>query len=726
MRKIGILFLLICSFTIVYADLLDTIVSGGYRPKGILQMQSMSDGIHYTQLKEKKYIIKYNYKTGKAMDTLFDATKTKLHKLVDIVSYKFSPDEKKILVYRQPKYQYRRSFVADYYLFNVQRNELTPLSNNGQQSSPLFSPDSRYIAFARKNNLFLYKIDFGTESSITNDGQAGSIINGVADWVYEEEFGQTRYFEFSPDSKLLAFVRFDETNVPTYTMQRYTNSPIAQDHLPLYPTGQLFKYPKAGQSNSKVSVCVYDDFYKSVKTIQLSTTESDFYIPRIRWTATAEKLAIFTLNRQQNQLDVYLSNPKSLVSKLILTEKEQTYYDYSYLDAVKFSSDNQCFTFVSERDGYRHVYLYDTNGILKRQLTKGKWDVTKVYGWDDKTETLYYQSAENTPLGRSVYTIDKKGRKRVLTKGDGVHQVYFSDHYLYFVDNFSTIDAPNTFVLYQQDGKKIRILENNSTLKKRIEKLGLPQKTFFQFTNPTGIQLNGWMLKPNNVAPNKQYPLLMVQYSGPDSQQVLDQWSFGWEYFLAQQGYIVVSVDGRGTGARGSAFRKSTYGQLGVKESQDQIATAQYLSKLPYVDKDNIAIWGWSYGGYMTLLSMSMGEQQLFKAGIAIAPVTDWRLYNTAYTERFMKTPQENSAGYDAGSVIKHAKDLKGNVLLIHGTADDNVHIQNTYLYLEALEKANKYVDMLLYTDKNHSILGKQTRMHLYRRQFNFLESQLK
>lgn len=726
MKRLIFSFLLIISVQFIAADLLTDIVDGKYRGKFVPGMRSMNDGEHYTLLKEQKYIIKYSFKTGSMVDTLFNADKTKLSKLETVVNYEFSPNEKKILLYNNPQYRYRRTFTALYHIFDVERNELKPLSENGPQEAPLFSPDSKYIAFARENNLFLFKIDFETESAITKDGEFGKIINGIPDWVYEEEFGLQRLFVFSPDSKLVAFVKFDESEVPLYEMQNYLNSTTKQDGVSLYPNFQSFKYPKPGQKNSKVSVCVYDDFYKSVKTINLNqNSEDDFYIPRIKWTKDQDKLAVFVLNRNQNQLDMIFSNPKTLLSKLALRETDKYYVDYDNIDDIHFTNDGRYFTFVSERDGYRHAYLYNINGTVNRQLTKGEFDVTKVYGFEEKTQTLYYQAAEESPLRRDIYKLDNKLRKTKLTDGKGMHFASFSSNFAYFMDQVSTLNSPTVFTLRNNKGIALRVLEDNEELKNDFAKLNMNDKEFFSFKTSEGVSLNGWMLKPINFNPNQKYPVLMVQYSGPNSQQVSDSWSVGWEYFLSEQGYVVVSVDGRGTAARGSEFRKCTYMKLGVLETIDQVETAKHLGSLDFIDKDRIAIWGWSYGGFMTLNAMSSGDN-LFKAGIAVAPVTDWRLYNTAYTERFMRQPKENDGGYDAGSPSTHAEKLHGKVLIIHGTADDNVHVQNTYLYLEDLIKAGKQADLFLYPDKNHSILGRETRRHLYRMKFDYLENNLK
>ena len=725
MKHLLSIILFLSVFHLASADLLTDITDGKYRAKTVSGIKSMNDGEHYTLLQNNKLIVKYSYKTGQAVDTIFDASTTKLNKIEQIRGYDFSPNEQKILVYNEQKFRYRRTFTSEYYVFDVKRNELKPLSEKGPQEVPLFSPDSRYIAFARENNLYLHKLDFGTESPITKDGEFGKVINGTPDWVYEEEFVNTRYFVFSPDSKLVAFVKFNETDVPTYQMQKFLQSSLMQDGMPLYPVFQSFKYPKPGQPNSGVSVCVYDDFYKSVRTVNLGTIETDFYIPRIKWTKEQDKLAVFVLNRNQNRLDMIYAHPKSLVSKLILREEDKYYVDYDIIDDIYFTGDGKYFTFVSERNGWRHAYLYNMNGTLSKALTQGNFDVTKLYGYDETKQTLYFQSAEQSPLQRDVYAVDAKGKKTRLTDGKGTHNALFSSTFAYFSFDASGLNSPNVTTMRNSKGESIRILEDNANLVAEFKSLNLPAKEFFSFTTSEGILLNGWMIKPVNFDSQKKYPALMTQYSGPNSQEVKDSWNAGWEYYLASQGYVVASVDGRGTAARGAQFRKCTYMQLGVLETKDQVEAAKYLGKQSFIDKNRIGIWGWSYGGFMTLNAMSTGEK-IFKAGIAVAPVTDWRLYNSAYTERFMRQPKENNGGYDAGSPIKHAANLNGNVLIIHGTADDNVHVQNTYLYLDALLKADKQAELYLYTDKNHSILGKETRRHLYQKKFEFLERELK
>jgi dipeptidyl-peptidase-4 len=720
MKRLNLIFVLTLCVNLLSASLLYDITDGKFRVKALENPKSMNDGEFYTLLINNKAVVKYNYKTGATVDTIFSVYQLKDKTLKSISGYEFSPNEARLLVYTNAKYHYRRTFAADYYVFDVKRKEIRPLSDGGPQEVPLFSPDSRYIAFARENNLFINKLDFDTEIPITKDGQKGSIINGTPDWVYEEEFSATRYFVWSPDSKLLAFVRFDETKVPEYEFMMYKDRSKSKDELTLYPYSEKFKYPKAGENNSKVSVCVYDDFYKSIKTVPLPNADEDFYIPRIKFTNSPDQLAIFKLNRNQNQLDMLLTNPKSLVSKLILRQEDKYYIDFENIDYTQFSADNQYFIAVTEQDGYRHAYQYSMNGTLLKQLTSGKWDLTNVYGFDEKKQILYYQSAEISPIQRDVYSVDIKGKKIRLTNGKGTHNADFNATLTNFTDNASQSEIPNILTLRTNTGMAIRVLEKNENVAQKFAALNLPHKEFFQFTTSENVKLNGWVLKPTNLDPTKKYPVLLVQYSGPDSQQVLDSWRIDWEYYLATQGYVVACVDGRGTGARGSEFRKCTYEHLGNLETKDQVEAARYFGNQPFIDKNRIGIWGWSYGGYMTLMAMSTGEK-VFKAGIAVAPVTDWRLYDAAYTERFMRRPQENFNGYDESSALLRADKLQGNLLLVHGSADDNVHTQNTMLYIDRLVAADKQFEMQLYTDKNHSILGEQTRRHLYTRMSEFL-----
>ena len=720
MKRFSLLFGLTLLVNFSFANLLYDILDGKYKVKSVEIPRSMADGENYTLLVNNKAVVKYNYKTGATQDTLFSISRLKNSALKQISGYEFSPNEAKILIYNNVKYRYRRTFSADYYIYDIKRNELTPLSGNGPQEVPLFSPDSRYIAFARENNLYMRKLEFDTEMPITSDGQFGSILNGTPDWVYEEEFEQTRYFEWSPDSKLLAFVKFDETKVPQYSFTKYLSKSENKDELNLYPDFYSYKYPKAGQNNSIVSVCVYDDYYKSIKTMKFGEDDGEFYVPRIKWTNSVDQLAIFKLNRNQTYLDMYYANPRSTISKLILHQEDKYYTDYENIDNIQFTSDNKFFFLLSEKDGYRHIYQYQINGIPLKQITKGNWDVTDFYGFDEMQQTVYYQSAEVSPLQRDVYAIDLKGKQTRLTDGKGTHTATFNAPFTLFNDNASTLKIPNILSLKTSKGTTVRTIENNSKIAVDFKALNLREKDIFSFITSENIKLNGWMIKPTNFDANKKYPVLMVQYSGPNSQEVQDKWKVDWEYYLATQGYVVVCVDGRGTAARGVEFRKCTYMQLGILETKDQVETARYLAQQSFIDKERIGIWGWSYGGFMTLMSMTTGEK-IFKAGIAVAPVTDYRFYDSAYTERFMRRPQENFKGYDLSSALQRADKLEGRLLIIHGTADDNVHAQNTMLYIDKLVSADKQFEMQLYTDKNHSILGKQTRHHLYTRMSEFL-----
>ncbi len=712
--------------------LFDAIIDGKYKPQALPDMVSLTDGSGYAVL-EDDCIFAYSYQTGKVIDTLFDASMAKLLKIEDVEGFVLPEKGKYLLVYNNTKQIYRHSFSADYYIFNTERKELKLLGEGVR--NPVFSPNGRYIAFARENNLFIHKLDFGTEVAVTTDGAVGKIINGTTDWLYEEEFGVTHLYAFSPDNKQLAFVRFDETEVPAFRWQEMLTEG--------YPADLSLKYPRAGEKNAKVSVIAYDIQYKSLKTMNLgAAADEDSYIPRIMWTNNAEQLAIFVLNRNQNKLEMLLANPKSTVSKrAYYEENKNVYINYEQIDEWQFLADNS-FVAVNETDGYRHAYLYSATGQKLKQLTSGKFDVTDVYGYDEKTQTLYYQAvpadegqnvsySDETPYddvstaNRSIYALNVKKNKTVdLTPAAGWHSATFSADYKYFIDNYSSLETPNRYTLYTSAGKEVRELLNNDALLADWQALNLPQKEFFTFMTERGDKLNGWMLLPTGFDAKKQYPVLQVQYSGPNSQQVVDRWKIDWEYFLATQGIIVVCVDGRGTGARGRDFRTSTYMNLGVQEAEDQVSVAKYMQSLPYVRKDKIGIWGWSYGGFMTILSMSQPEG-IFACGIAVAPVTDWRLYDSSYTERFMRRPQVNEGGYDATDVSRLADKLQGRLLLVHGLADDNVHCQNAWKYINALVEADKQFDMQIYPDDNHFLKKRNNYKHLYKRKWEFVKKWL-
>lgn len=701
------------------------IAQGTYRAQGISGLKPMLDGEHYTQISsDHKRIVKYSFKTGEEVGTLFDVTTTRDCDLKSFDDYILSPDEKLILIQTETKPIYRHSFTAVYYIYNVKNNKMEPLSNNGPQQVPLFSPDGNQIAFVRNNNIYLVKLLFGnSESQVTKDGEYNHVLNGIPDWVYEEEFSFNRAFDFSADSKMIAYVRFDESAVPMFSFPWYKGLAPEKISYATYPGAYEYKYPKAGEVNSKVSVHTYDIKSHVTRKMDLQI-DSDGYIPRIKFTSDPEKLAIMTLNRHQNRLDLYMANPRSGLCKVAIRDEAEQYIKESAYSNIKFYPEH--IVMMSEKDGYNHLYLYTIAGNLVKQITKGQFEVTSFLGWDQKANVFYYASNEGSPLRTAIYKIDGKGKKTKLSTRTGSNSAIFSTNQKYYINTFSNISTPTLITLNDNRGKELTTLLDNSKLKAQTAQLNMPQKEFFTFRTSSGVELNGWMMKPANFNANKKYPVILHQYSGPGSQQVIDRWGIGsfgdgglFEAYMCDKGYIMVCVDGRGTGGRGAAFEKCTYLQLGVKEAEDQVETARYLGTLPYIDGKRIGIWGWSFGGYNTLMSMSDGSGA-FKAGVAIAAPSDWRFYDTVYTERFMRTPKENAEGYDAGSAIKRAPQLKGSLLLIHGTADDNVHYQNCAEYSEALVQAGIQFDMQVYTNRNHGIFGGKTREHLMNRVANF------
>lgn len=704
---------------------LQDVAQGTYRAQNIYGLKPMLDGEHYTQISsDHKRIVKYSFKTGKEVEAIFDVTKARDCNFKTFDDYILSPDEKLILIQTETKPIYRHSFTAVYYIYNVKNNTLEPLSNNGPQQVPLFSPDGNQIAFVRNNNIFLVKLLFGnSESQVTKDGEYNKVLNGIPDWVYEEEFSFNRAFDFSADSKMIAYIRFDESQVPMFSFPWYKGMAPAKEDYTTYPGKYEYKYPKAGETNSTVTVHTYD--IKSHVTRQMDLPlDKDGYIPRIKFTSDPEKLAIMTLNRHQNRFDLYLANPRSATCKVAIRDEAEQYIKEQEYGSIAFYPNH--IVLMSERDGYNHLYLYTIAGNLVRQITKGNFEVTDFLGYDEANGTTYYASNEGSPLRTAIYKIDSKGKKTKLSTKEGTNNALFSKNFAYFINTYSSKDTPTEITLNDSKGRELVTLLDNKQLKSQLTHLNMPTKEFFTFKTSQGVELNGWMMKPANFDPNKKYPVIMHQYSGPGSQQVLDKWGIGsfgdggmFEAYMCDKGYIMVCVDGRGTGGRGAAFEKCTYLFLGVKESEDQVETARYLGTLPYVDGSRIGICGWSFGGYNTLMSMSDGSGA-FKAGVAIAAPSDWRFYDTVYTERFMRTPKENGDGYNAGSAISRASKLQGKLLLIHGTADDNVHYQNAAEYSEALVQANKQFDMQVYTNRNHSIFGGNTRNHLMNRVANF------
>lgn len=727
MKKLFVLFLtLMCLMNLQAQKVtLQDVANGTYRAQSIQGLKPMLDGEHYTQIsKDHKRIVKYSFKTGKEVEAIFDVTKARNCELKRFDDYIMSPDESLILIQTETQPIYRRSFTAVYYLYNVKNRTLEPLSNNGPQQVPLFSPDSHQIAFVRNNNIYLIKLLFGnSESQVTKDGEYNKVLNGIPDWVYEEEFAFNRAFDFSADSRMIAYIRFDESRVPMYSFQWYKGMAPEKTAYATYPGSYDYKYPKSGAVNSKVSVHTFDIKSHVTRKMELPI-DSDGYVPRIKFTDDPEKLAIMTLNRHQNRFDLYMANPRSAVCKVAVRDEAEQYIKEQAYSNIAFYPENM--VMMSERDGYNHLYLYTIGGNLVKQITKGKFEVKEFLGWDQKANVFYYTSNEESPLRTAVYKIDGKGKKTKLSTRTGTNNALFSKNLNYYINTYSSAQTPTLITLNNNKGQEMVTLLDNKELKNKISQLNMPTKEFFTFKTSEGVELNGWMMKPANFNPSKKYPVIMHQYSGPGSQQVLDKWGIGsfgdggmFEAVMCDKGYIMVYVDGRGTGGRGAAFEKCTYLSIGLKEAADQAETAKYLSTLSYVDGSRIGIWGWSYGGYNTLMSMSEGSGA-FKAGVAIAAPTDWRFYDTVYTERFMRTPKENGDGYRASSAINHVAALKGKLLLIHGSADDNVHFQNFMEYNEALVQANIQFETQIYTNRNHGISGGNTRNHLMNRVVNF------
>ena len=619
---------------------IEDINAGQYYARSIRGVTPMNDGEHYTQLSpDNKRIVKYSYKTGKEVGVIFDVETARECNLEKIQGYIFSPDEKRILIETEREPIYRRSYSSVYHLYSVENNKLSELTE-GKIRIPVFSPDGNLIAFVRDNNIFLIKLLYGgSESQITKDGEINKVINGAPDWVYEEEFGYNSALTFSPDNKMIAYVRWDESNVKSFEFPMYKGDCPAYMQYAEYPGKYTYKYPVAGEDNSKVSVKTFDIFSKVTRTMQLPI-EDDAYIPRIRFTNNPEQLAIMTINRHQNRFDMYYANPRSGVCKLILRDESNWYIKESIYDNIKFY--DKYFSLLSEKDGFAHLYWYTINGTLVKQVTQGEFEVKSFLGWDEKSNTFYYVSNEGSPLRTAVWKTDGKGRKTCLSQKEGTNNAMFSTGMKYFINFFNNTETPTEVTINDNNGKTIATLMDNADLKAKVAGMKMPEKEFFTFTTPEGYELNGWMMKPVDFDPSKKYPVLMFQYSGPGSQQVLDTWSVSWETYMATQGYIAVCVDGRGTGGRGAAFEKCTYLSIGVKEADDQVSAAKYLGTLPYIDKDRIAIWGWSYGGYMTLMSMSQGSN-VFKAGIAVAAPTDWRFYDTVYTQKDSCVPRRKT-----------------------------------------------------------------------------------
>lgn len=705
------------------------ITDGKFSPQYVYGVNPLADGESYSQLSDDgKQILRVSFKTGKQTGVIFDVNTVRADvKLSSIDGYIMSPDEKRILIKTQTKKIYRRTDTAVYYIYDVQNNKMVPLSDGGPQTSPIFSPDGNVIAFARDNNLFLVKLLYdNAESQVTKDGKRNEVINGIPDWVNEEEFTTSRSFEFSADSKVLCWIRYDESQVPVYEMQMWKGDRPRHDENDQYPHDYTYKYPIAGEKNSTVSVQSFE--IKSRVQRQLDVPlEADGYIPRIVATSDPAKLAVVTLNRHQDQMNLYMVNPLSTVAKLVLQEKNDKYLREAAYTDLTFYSDG--FAMLSERTGYQHLYWYNLNGELLRTVTSGNYEVGSFYGYDAKAQAFYFRSHEEGPLKTSICMADKAGKITRLSTESGQNSATFSKDCRYYMNVWSNLTTPPVTTLRDNTGKRLATLVDNAALKAKADKV-IGQRELVSIVTADGVQLNGWIVKPRDFDPSRKYPVIMYQYSGPGSQEVQDGWGNGFyggcsfESYMAQQGYICACFDGRGTGARGAEWEKCTYLRLGDLESHDQVEAAIWLGQQSYVDKDRIAIWGWSFGGFNTLMSMSEGRP-VFRCGVAVAAPSNWRYYDTVYTERYMRTPQEND-NYNAVSPIGRASQLSGDLLLIHGTADDNVHFRNFTEVSEAYVQANKQFQQQVYTNRNHSIYGGNTRYHLLTRMVEFFNDKMK
>ncbi|MGA9588406.1 MAG: S9 family peptidase [Salegentibacter sp.] len=719
--KFIVLFLITATSTLYAQDKqisLEEIWNGEFQQERMQALQSLANGKEYVVLNRDRAthtpsIDVYDYKSGKKTHTMLNSADLK--KISNFTDFEFSKDENKILLSTEVEHIYRHSTRAVYYVYDIQDKSLAKLTDKKVQE-PAFSPDASKVAYVYNNNIYIHDLASGKETQVTTDGEKNKTINGITDWVYEEEFAFVQAFHWNPTGEKIAYLKFDESQVPEFSMDIYGKS--------LYPHEYKFKYPKAGEPNSVVSLHMYDVASEESKKVELGDYE-DFYIPRIKWTSDPNVLSAQVLNRHQNDLDLIFVNAKTNQAKVVMNEKDDAYIDIT--DNLTFLEDNS-FIWTSEKDGWNHIYLYDKNGKLINQVTDGDWEVTAYYGFDEKHNKIFYQSTENGSVNRDVYSISPNGKhKKRLTERTGMNSADFSADFTYFINTFTNTSTPYVYTLHRaKDGKLIRKIKDNSALLKKEAAYNFSPKELSTI-KVNGNELNMWMIKPSDFDPNKEYPLLMFQYSGPGSQEVSNSYfntNDYWYQLLADKGFIIAAVDGRGTGFKGAAFKKVTYKQLGKYEVEDQIAAAKQFGARDYIDADRIGIWGWSYGGFMSSNAILKGNDT-FSMAIAVAPVISWRFYDSIYTERYMTTPQENPAGYDDNSPINFVNRLKGDYLLIHGSGDDNVHFQNTMRMVEALVQANKQFDWAIYPDKNHGIYGGNTRLHLYTLMTNFIMEKL-
>lgn len=682
---------------------LDKIYSGYYRGKGISGISSLKNGENYIVI-EQDGIAKYSYKTTQKEGNIVDGK---------FQSYVFNDDESKILLLKESEPIYRHSFLGKFDVKDLKYGKLLNLNSGNYVQEPTFSPDGNKVAFIADNNLFYQDLNSGKITQITSDGKKNSILNGLGDWVYEEEFGHAKLYEWTENSDAIVFVKSNETEVPEMLIPIYGKQ--------LYPSEMRFKYPKAGENNSVVSAQLYRLDSAKTQALDLSNFKH-YYIPDVYKTAKADEIILITSERLQNASDVLKVNTKTGAVAKLFTESDKRWIDTDNV-TLEFLADNS-FIWGAERDGNRHLYLYDQNGKLKKQITKGDWEVTNYYGYNPKSKEVFIQTTQQGSINKVVSKVNiDSGKATLISNTTGTNSANFSQNYKYFIETSSSASKPYTYVLKDGNGKTLKELQNNEEQLKKLQQDNMVTKEFMTIPNEVGDQMNAWVMKPKDFDPNKEYPLFMFQYSGPGSQQVSNSWDQGnglWFNHLVQKGYIVACVDGRGTGYKGTEYKKTTYLNLGKYEIDDQIAAAKWFGKQSYINKDRIGIFGWSFGGYMASLALTKGAD-VFKAGIAVAPVTNWRYYDSVYTERFMRTPQENSAGYDDNSPTSYAQLLKGKFLLIHGTADDNVHFQNSMEFSEALIQNKKQFEFMAYPDKNHGIFGGQTRPQLYEKMTNFI-----
>ena len=701
-----------------------------FTPKYITGVDPIKGTDRYASISnDGRQIIEYAFKTGNQTRVLFDIANTHGESIKQLDGYTLSPDGKRMLIQTNTHKIYRRSFTANYYIYTIQSRKLEKLSTGGPQQIPTWSPDGNQIAFVRDNNIFLVKLLYdNAESQITKDGKFNEIINGVPDWVYEEEFSTNRSLCFTADSRMLCWIKYDERKVKEYSLQLFMGSHPTMKANEVYPGTYTYKYPKAGEDNSIVSVWSYEIQTHKTNRLQVPL-EGDGYIPRIKSTNDANRIIVFTMNRHQDVLNLYAVNPRTTLSQLLIKEQGDKYVKEGAMEGIAIGQNS--ILLPSDRDGYMHLYLYNMNGSLIRKIGDGNYDITSIYGYDETTGDVYYQAAGINPHDRQIFVSHKNGKTERLTDTNGWNKAVFSGDYKYFLNTWSNYNTPYVFTIRDNKGKVLSTPIDNKELKEKVKTYGFNGRETFSFTTSEGVKLDGWMVKPKDFDTNKKYPVIFFQYSGPGSQQVIDAWNAGsmgnggaFDYYLAQQGFIVACVDGRGTGGRGAAFEKCTYLRIGELESRDQVETALWLGKQSYIDKERIGIWGWSFGGFNTLMSMSEGRP-VFKAGVAVAPPTNWRYYDTIYTERYMRTPKENGSGYTTNP-IQRANALHGALLICHGMADDNVQPQNTMEYTEALIQADKDFKENIYTNRNHGIYGGNTRTHLLRQISNWFSEHLK